>query len=286
MCNETELLVKAIEGLQQESNFFKDYMFPLVGAFFSALLGAGVAYLTLKYQEITKIEKEKMDSANNWILSVESAFSSLIALKSNYHNKLTPNPLQRAAIIPTIIFDPKPITEELSSLSFVIPKKEDEDSQLVKWRSITRIRSMVNNYNFLLSLWVKRNELERPIKEKIVHDFSDRAYADVTRDEIFSSVGTANYTALIDVTEKSLKFTDDLIIELNDFLTEFPSVAKTLINTNKLKHYGSLISFFSGGNEILTNLIVKVPDVDYDALAELYGRTAEQIKTEYSTGYE
>jgi len=286
MCNETELLVSAIEGLQQESNFFKDYMFPLVSAFFSSLLGAGVAYFTLKHQDFIKTEKEKMDAANNWVLSVESAFSSLVALKSNYNEKLTPNPFQRAAVIPTIIFDPKPITEELSSLSFVIPKKEDKKSQEIKWRSITRIRSMVNNYNFLLGLWVKRNELERPIKERIVHTFSDRAYADVTRDEILSSVGAANYTALIDVTEKSIKFTDDLIVELNDFLTEFPAVAKTLIKTDKLKNYGTLISFFSDGNKKLTDLIVKVPDVDYDALAELYGKEAEQIKTEYTTGYE
>ena len=59
MIEETELLVRAIESLRQDENLFKDYIFPIASAFFSALLGAGVAYFTLKYQEDIKIEKRK-----------------------------------------------------------------------------------------------------------------------------------------------------------------------------------------------------------------------------------
>ncbi|HEY9202070.1 MAG TPA: hypothetical protein VIQ81_10775 [Gammaproteobacteria bacterium] len=60
MNEETQALVKAIESLQQEANPFKDYMFPLVTAFFSSLLGAFVAYLTINHQDKMKLEKERV----------------------------------------------------------------------------------------------------------------------------------------------------------------------------------------------------------------------------------
>ena len=59
MANEVELVVKAIEGLKQDPNYFKDYIFPIVSAFFTSILGAGIAYFTLRRQEYLQIEKEK-----------------------------------------------------------------------------------------------------------------------------------------------------------------------------------------------------------------------------------
>ena len=55
MQEEIESIVKAIESLQQESNPFKDYMFPLASGFFSSMLGAGVAYLTLRHQDNSQL---------------------------------------------------------------------------------------------------------------------------------------------------------------------------------------------------------------------------------------
>jgi len=283
---EAESIIRAIESLQQESNLFKDYIYPLVSGFFSALLGAGVAYFTLKNQENIQIEKSKMDITNKWTLIAEGAFSSLIALKSNYHGKLESNPFQRMSQVPSILHSSKPIIEEITSLSFIVPKKVDTESHSIKWRSITRIRTMIHNYNFTLDLWNKRNEIERPIKEKILHDHAELGFIDVSREQIFESVGAANYIALIDLTEKAMKFTDDLIIELNDFLTTFPEIGKALINTKKLKEYGSIITFNSESNPMLLNMIDKSPEVDFDVLAKLYGRTVEQVKNEYTTGYE
>lgn len=73
MNEETKLLVQAIESLRQDSNIFKDYIFPLTTGFFSSLLGAGVAYLTLRHQDNSQVQKERVQSINDWILSAESA---------------------------------------------------------------------------------------------------------------------------------------------------------------------------------------------------------------------
>ncbi len=286
MTHEAEIIAQAIEGLRQESDIVKDYMFPLASGLFSSLLGGGVAYFTLRYHENIQIEKEKMDAANKWMLIVENAFSSLISIKSNYHGKLEVNPMQRASTIPALILNAKPIIEDLTKLSFILPKKEDKYSYNIKWRGIPRIRGMINNYNHILDVWEKRNEIDRPIKEKILHDYTDQGFVNVTTEQVFKSVSKASFISLIDLTEKAIKLTDDLIIELHDFLLEFPDAAKPLIKTEKLKRYGSLFTFSSKENPILLGMLVKSTEVSYELLSQLYGKTIDQIKEDYRTGYE
>ena len=122
MTQEVEMIVKAIGELQQEPNYFKDYMFPIASALFTSLLGAGIAFLTIKHQEDLKIEKTKMDSTNKWTLLAEEARSTLIAIKSNYHGNLTEIPAQRLSAIPSILFHATPITERYEELSFIVSK--------------------------------------------------------------------------------------------------------------------------------------------------------------------
>ncbi len=286
MHEEMDTLIQAIESLKQDANPFKEYVFPIVSGFLSSLLGAGVAYLTLRHQDEIQIEKDKLDNANDWILTAESAFSSLMVFKKNYQTKLTSNPFQRALTVKSIIHTSNAIDKNISSLSFIVPKKEDKGAQDIKWRSISRIRTMVNNYNYILELWEKREEIEKPIKEKILNDNSTLSYADVTKEKIINSVGAAKITILISITEQLIKLTDDILIEIDDFLKEFPAIAKTLINKKLLKQYGAVISFSVNGNQILQNIIIRSPEVDYKILSELYGVPEEQLREEHKTGYE
>ena len=286
MHEEMDTLIQAIESLKQDANPFKEYVFPIVSGFLSSLLGAGVAYLTLRHQDEIQIEKDKLDNANDWILTAESAFSSLMVFKKNYQTKLTSNPFQRALTVKSIIHTSNAIDKNTSSLSFIVPKKEDKCAQDIKWRSISRIRTMVNNYNYILELWEKREEIEKPIKEKILNDNSTLSYADVTKEKIINSVGAAKITILISITEQLIKLTDDILIEIDDFLKEFPAIAKTLINKKLLKQYGAVISFSVNGNQILQNIIIRSPEVDYKILSELYGVPEEQLREEHKTGYE
>jgi hypothetical protein len=285
MHEETELVVKAIESLQQEGNVFKDYAFPLITGFFSSVLGAFVAYITINHQDKIKLEKDRIHTINDWILLAEGAMQSLIAIKGNYHGNLSSNPFQRALTTRAFIHSTNRIDKNISELSFIIPRKDDKKAAAEKWRQLPRIRAIFENYNSAIELWNKRSEDGRPLIEKILKDNSSLAHAEVSIEQIFKSVDAADFIALIDLTEKAIKFTDDFIVEFNDFIAEFPKIGKTLVNKKSTEKYGSILDYKVEDNPILLKMIEKSPEVDYTILAKLFGLTVEEVKKEYTTGY-
>lgn len=285
MNQEIDLLVKAIDGLKQDPNIFKDYLFPIASALFTSLLGAGIAYFTLRHQEGVQIEKQKMNTANKWTLLAEEARSSLIAIKGNYHENLTDNPIQRMSAVPSILFHATPIIERYEELSFIISKVNQDSGEPEKWSQIPRIRSMISNYNNILELWKKRNQIERPIREAIIAKSGGQAYVNMDQATLMGIISGADLSLVIDLTERVIKLTDDLIIELDDFLAGFPALAKSLINTKRLKRHGSVIKYLNNGNELLLKLIEKTPEVDYSSVEQLFGESSEQLRQRHSTGY-
>jgi len=283
---ETALLVKAIDGLSQEPNYFKDYAFPIASAFFTSILGAGIAYLTLRHQEGIQIEKEKMDSSNKWTLQVEEARSNLIAIKGNYHGQLTSLPFQRLSAIPSILFHANSIAEDYQKLSFIVPSKEEKDGDLNKWSQIPRIRSMVSNYNYLLKLWQQRNDMNQEFKEQLLAHHGGKAYATLSLADAVAASSQANMVMLIDLNERVIKLTDDLITELDSFLHDFPNYVKTKIQVKRLKRYGSILTFSNNGNKALLNLIKKSPDADFTSVEVLFGESSDSIRNRHTTGYE
>jgi len=286
MQEETELVVKAIESLKQDSSFFKDYAFPITSAFFTSLLGAGIAYFTLRRQEGIQIEKDKMDSSNKWTLKVEEARSTLIAIKNNYHGQLGHNPFQRLSAIPNILFHAVEITENYQDLSFIVPSSNDVEADNIKWNQLSRIRIMISNYNYLLKLWGQRNDINQRFKENLLKHHGDKAYAKLSLDDAISANGRANMVILIDLTENVVKLTDNLIQEMDNFLNEFPIFVKTKIKTKRLKRYGSILTFSNNGNEKLLNLLEPSPEVDFRSVEVLFGESSEVIKQRHTTGYE
>lgn len=286
MNEEIKALVEAIASLKQEPSYFKDYIFPLATGLFSSLLGAGVAYFTIKHQDYSELQKSRVQAINDWLLSAEGALQSLISIKQNYHGKLDSNPFQRAMEIRSLIGNTRIIDKDITNLAFIVPRKVEPDTHNIKWRQIPRIRSMVQNYNLIVDTWNKRAEVDRPIKEKLLQDYSQLAYAHVNREQIFNSVGAANLTLLIGITEKAIKLTDDLILEYHDFLQHFPEMAKTLITKKYSDKYGPILTFSTDGNPILVNLMEKSIEVDFSVLAQLFGESEEKVRAEYETGYE
>ena len=285
MSEEAELIAKAIESLRADSNWFKDYLFPIVGSFLSAILGAFVAYFTLQFQEKNKAEKEKLQVCNDWTLSVEGLFQSLIALKGNYYKNITGDPFQRALHVRSIIGENPPIKRNVSELSFLVPRKDDPSSLDVKWRSLSRINGVISNYNLILKIWDKRNSIERPLREKLITAFGDKAYADLKHQQILATLSERDLVSLIDLTEKAIHLTDDIILELNDFLCNFPNVAKSLIKIKKVKKYGRLISFDNSENNFLQTLMKKCPELECKMLVTLYRKPESEIQKLYDNGY-
>jgi hypothetical protein len=282
---ETEQIVKAIESLQQESNPLKDYIFPIASAFFTSMLGAGIAYFSLRNQENIQIEKEKMNNTNKWTFALEKAKATLISIKVNYYSELTDNPIQRLSVMPSILFNSEPINEKLEQLSFII-KKADENVEPAKWSRILRIRAMVNNYNHLIDLWNQRNAIERPIKEKLVDQNSAQGYVDMSEQEVIKAIGASKMVVLIDLTERVIRLTDDMLIEINDFLINFPLYAKSKIKTKRLKRFGSVITYSVNDNKLLLAMLARTPKPNFSSVENLFGETSEEIERKMKTGYE
>jgi hypothetical protein len=283
---ETELLVSAIESLKQEPNLFKDYIFPIASAFFTSILGGFIAYLALNKQESLQIEKDKLSAANKWTLDIERARSSLISIKGNYHKQLESHPIQRLAKIQTLLLKSEPVLENYQDLAFIVPTEEEFNCSNQKWSQITRINAMVSNYNSLLHMWEKRNELNEAFKQAIFGTYGDNAFLNITPETAEEAFGRVGLVPLIDVTERCVKLTDHIIIELNDFLEKFPDFAKTKINLKRLKHYGKLISYSNNDNEILLELIKPEVDVDFTSVQVWFGQSVQDIEKRHTTGYE
>lgn len=283
MNEETELLVKAIEGLKQEPNYIKDYIFPIASALFISVLGAGIAFFTLRHQEEVQFEKEKMNNANKWTLKIEEARASLIAIKGNYSGQLQSDPFQRILAIPTILFHAQPIAEDYQDLSFIVPKEGQESE---KWSQITLIRAMVSNYNYILKLWEQRNDLNQAFKEKLLQAHGNNAHMTLSINDVIQAAGRADVVILIDLNERVIKLTDDLIRETDDFLSKFPECAKSKIKYKRLKKYGSILTFSNNDNKKLLELIERSPEVDFSSVEDLFGSTAEEINKKHETGYE
>jgi hypothetical protein len=286
MSQEVELLVSAIESLKQQSDPFKDYIFPIAGAFFTSLLGAGIAFGTLRHQESLEIEKEKMRVTNHWMLLALQAHASLGTIKDNYRECRNENPLTRLGAVPTILLDTEKIRENFSDLSFVVPKRSDSSSTPDKWSNINRIMAMFGNYNNLLSHWKKRNELYEEFKDQLIAQGYGGAQTPIGLNEILQATGRPKLVMLIDLTERVIKLTDDILLEFEDFLLHFPTHAKTLINCKRLKHYGNILTYEHNEDELHLAQLERMPEADFSIVEELFGESAETIRRRHKTGYE
>ena len=280
-------LISAIESLKQETNYFKDYLFPIVSALFTSILGAAIAYLTIRRQETIKIEKDKINAVNKWTLAAEQARSKLISIKYNYYGKLTNHPLQRVLVIPNIIYQANQIEERYDDLSFIVPKaKTKQKDTWPKWSQINRISAMISNYNHILMLWGKRNDHIQDFKDETLKKYPGNAFHDIDLKSVQEILSPPKTVILIDITERLIKLTDDILIELDDFLTKFPKYVKSKIDVKRLKKFGTILEYSNDGNDKLLSILERMPEVDFSIVEQLFGQSADAIKKRHETGYE
>lgn len=285
MNEEAILIAEAINSIRAESSVFRDYLFPIISSFFSAILGAWVAYFALKFQEKSQLERAKLITSNDWTITLEGAFQSLLAVKENYCAELSTHPFQRALATRSIIGQSKPIEKSVAELSFLVPTRSDPGSLKVKWRQLSRIGGLISNYNLVLSIWEKRNSFERPLREKLISFCGESGYAEISYADARKVLGDKDLMSLIDLTERAVQLTDDLIFEINDFLENFSEVAKNVIDTRRTNGFGTLITFSNNENQHIQKLLIKCPELDCKPLVDLYGISELRIKELYRSIY-
>ncbi|MBB6522420.1 hypothetical protein [Pseudoteredinibacter isoporae] len=261
------------------TNLVKDYILPLAIVF----MGGVIAHISTSYMRYLDAQKEKIDIANDWILGFQQAFNSLIAIKSNYHNKLTASPLQRAGSFPRTIGSAKKLDLQVSKLSFIAQHTSDFSEIDNNHKNPSYISALQSNYNLLIEILIQRNKLSEEISSSLSKKISpDVSNTTLDLDEIYTEVSPLIFLRYIQLTEQAIKMTDELAIAIHNFLCKFTDICRYAIDTKRVKHYRRIMDVYYDHLELLN----KSPDVDYDALGLLLGISAQLAKEKFVTGYE
>lgn len=280
MSNEVELIVKAIEGLQ--GSYLKDYILPIGTVCVSGLLGMGVAYYTVDKQEQTKIEIEKIKAINNTLLSAMALRTSLISIKYNYFGLIDDEPIGRMLKTPPILLAKRNINIDLASISFIVPSKKDDEFN--KWLALDYISTIFSNYDILLTIWEKRNQIIVDLMPVLNKEFAKP----LSYIELQKLIGVGVMAQLSDLTERCLHMTDDLLIEVSAFLIGFSDGVKPKVSKRVLKKFGNMIhptlpTFDEYPDAV--NIISKVPCVNYSLLSQVQNRSEADLKEKYRPIY-
>lgn len=279
--NEEAEIIKTIIEVKLDGNPLKDYFYPLVITFF----GAFFAHYAVKYQNYIDAQRQKLETANNWVVTFQGVYEGLIAVKKTYAARINDDPLARTAAIQEQIHLPDKVNLDMGGLSFLVPDKEDECALNDKWRSLPRINSMLSNYNFLVGTWHRRNVLAAEIIPKIIREHGEQGVANMSLNKAIDCVGQEVFLPYMDLTEYIIKITDELLLETYDFVSNFEKSSRQCIDTFRVKDYGKLLSY-KNETEGAKKLMKKCPEVNYQLLAALFSTPVERIKERYVTGYE
>ncbi|WP_318519844.1 hypothetical protein [Photobacterium leiognathi] len=280
MSSDVELIVNAIEGLH--TNIIKDYILPVGSVLVSGALGAGVAYYSVDRQEKTRIEISKIQNLNNTLLIAMDVRMSLISIKQNHFGLICDEPIKRMLTVPPIILSEREANIDFSSLSFIAPSTGD--GSFNKWSSIEYISTIFSNYNSLLSLWSKRNEMITSLTPKLKPYFGQP----LSYQMLQQLIGDGLISQLSDLTERALHMTDDLLIEVSAFLVGFSEVAKTKVEKRVVKKFGNILSVTLPNSKDFpkaVEIVTKVPEVNYKLLSQLHGRPEPELRERYREIY-
>ena len=278
--DELKNITEALEGLQ--GGVFKDYVYPVTIAFFSTLLGASVAYLTVRRQEYIQQEKSKLEIANRWILRMEEARTNLFSIKRNYHGELSAHPFQRATVIPTNPLKHKVIDEDYIGLTFIMPKKLRKGKMPYRWSQITRIRAVLANYNELMLIWERRHALHEEFISCIREDNVTHMSDGLAFEKAIELYGPDRILRLIDNNEQAIVLTDRLLEELTDFVVNFPHYVKTMIDLKRLKRVGTLVGYYGDTTRELDWLLVRSPQADFKTIEFLVPESEAEIERRFN----
>lgn len=274
----------SIKALESDTTPFQTYGFPIITIVVSVFLSAGIAYTVSQRKELAKVERTKLDTINKWLLLASQAQAELFAIKQNYARKLTSNPIQRIAecMNPQVGHNAT-LDYDISTLTFLVHGTQ-EDVIKDKWRQPYRIASMVQNFESVIHIWRQCGERKLLMAEAIKASGNIPNLNELTYTDIIQILGKLELAASSSLLEMAIKLTDELIVELADFLDRFPTTVRPLLNKRLIKNYGGVITHMPSPSA--AQLIDKVPEVDWNIMSYLFEEPVEVVKARFETGYE
>lgn len=283
MSPDTFEIAKAISSLQSETNYFKDYVYPLISTSCSVIAGYFIASHSFKKQEKIKAEIEKVNKLNEFFISIHGGLQTLVAVKNIYGGRIDSNPIQRAMHTPRVECH---ITEPPDPKTIVFITKgnaqSSDESYSSSWNNLSRINAMVGNYAHLCNRIKARNNFKSEVEHFLEYDEHGNGHID------FDKITGKNFRVimqLVDATESVITLVDGLIKEYYSFLINMHSAASKSINNRLIRDYVELLSY-SNNSEVFLVLLEPCPPVDVDALADILKITKQKALEMYITGYE
>lgn len=274
-------LTAAVRALAESDWYDSPLLISSLGTLIGVFAGAGITHLTFTKQEFKKVETEKIRTVNKWLLIFTERLNGLIAMKRNYskriqNSKFPTEPLSRATLVPIILINSKMIENEIDDLVFISEKedckhKEKNKSKLngINWQQLSYISLLKSNYNVLLSFWNTRN--------KNLEELINKYGGELELSDLYSKDRPA-CQGLIELTETVITLTDELIVSINDFLTTFPSIAKTRINNKILKDNDMFLGKSKDDTSEFQESLVRLINADKGRLGQLINRSMEEIE--------
>lgn len=283
MSNDALMIASAILNLQQESSIFKDYIFPIVTTSGSVFLGYLVAINTFTRQEIIKLEIERVNNFNKFLIAIDSGMQTLIAVKNTYKGRINTDPLERALTIPKIncFFSPTPdvtLVVFLANANKYIANTNFYET----WNNLPRVNAMLGNFQYLHDKINHRNSVLSQLTEFYQFNAQGQSFLDLTSltPEQFKVLKTA-----IDLTEGVVCMVEGLLKEYYSCLKHMPNAAKLSINEKLTKKHVEIFTY-SNPSPQFRDSFSPVPRVDISELASLLGVTEDVARASFITGYE
>lgn len=261
-------------------SIIKDYVIPMVTPFATAFGGYYSAKWASSLSDNIKSEVRNVENANFVFYDVMSINESLISIKLNYKNDLSPNPIQRIFDYLYIINSPKKIKNESRALSFFGKKMDVSDGYSYddSWFNVRRINMLIENYNVFIDMFNKRNDLRLIFQNRLIESCRN----EVSTSEIISKCEDIIFN-LLDLNEKCIYFLDDLLIESSDFLKNYNKTLSAVVNKKLIKKRIGLLAYV--GNQKTDEALVRCIDVDYSSLSKLTDKPENFWRNNLNFGY-
>lgn len=274
--NEFQPIVDALAKL--ESNPFIDSANSIFTAVLSTALGIGATIFTNKYQERINAETHKLRVINRTTLSIAEMRANLIAIKENYYGSLGTDPISRLLSIPPIMTSFSIPTLETAELTFLAQKVDAGNLNKNRWVRAEIIDALFTNYRSLIEQWALQTKEALAVHQILA---SNGIQFDINGEQLFRLLGVPAVIRLTDLTEKVLRLTDELLLELSCCLIGFPYSAKDMVKKSVKEKYGGVLFYKLPDNDFAKNIISFVPEIDMNAMANIQDLSVEEAKQRY-----
>lgn len=268
--------VQQLQDVAKEAgkvDWLKDYLMPIGTLLISAVVAYFSAISGYEWQDRFQVNKLKVDTVNKTIMTFQNMQGTLLSLKANYARSLPGDPLQRACAMPQLIYSYNPVALNYEHLVQVI-MSTDENLHQNPWLHIASYISMQDQFNQLNKIIDKRNVIDFQVKDDLAKKYNRKSYS---LQEVLEGVDPIFLQKYVELTEIIINMVDNMIVSTNDFLSNFPQLAKEMMGSNLSKHY-KMINAYKNNSDAAKELQKRTTPLNVTLTAQLLNISESDVQ--------